>query len=128
MKFKFLFVSIMLFFVCNVVFAEKSVWYINDNTHTSKQFNEKYVDILQSLMDKGFGINNVNVNNYSKSDMNTSQCLELFDRVYKYSKYKHNCYYKTSFNNNLIFFRPSNLAPFSSYASEICNNFLFCFS
>ena len=86
MKFKILLVSVMLFFVCGAVFAEKSVWYINDNTHTSKQFNEKYVDILQSLMDKGFGINNVNVSNYSKSDMNTSQCLELFDRVYKYSK------------------------------------------
>jgi len=82
MKFKILLVSFMLFFVCSVVFAEKSILYINDNTHISNHFNEKYVDVLQSLMDKYFGLNNVSVSNFSKSDMNTSQCLEFFDGVY----------------------------------------------
>ena len=87
MKFKILLVSFMLFFVCSVVFAEKSILYINDNTHTSKQFNEKYVDILQSLMDKGFGINNVNVNNYSKITCHNPRCMNHLKRHRPFVQY-----------------------------------------
>ena len=82
MKFKFLFISAMLFFVSGIIFAEKSILYINDNTHVSNYFNIKYIDMLQSLIDDDLGKNNVNVNNFSMFDMNTSQCLEVFDNIY----------------------------------------------
>lgn len=82
MRFKFLFVSIMLFFVSTIVFAEKSILYINDNTYMSNYFNTKYIDMLQTLIDDEFGKDNVNINNFSKFDMNTTQCIEFFDNIY----------------------------------------------
>ncbi|MCR4663728.1 MAG: hypothetical protein K5622_07600 [Endomicrobiaceae bacterium] len=82
MKFKFSFILIMLFFFSGIVFAEKSILYITDNTHMSNNFNTKYVDMLQNLIDDNFGKDNISISNFSKFDMNTSQCLEFFDSIF----------------------------------------------
>ncbi len=83
MKFKILFVLGMSLFLSNIVFAEKSILYISDNTHISNYFNTKYIDMLQNLIDKDYVQDNVSVNNLSRFDINTTQCLELFDTMYK---------------------------------------------
>lgn len=82
MKFKILFVSIILLFVSNISFSEESILYITDNTHISDSFNTKYIDMIQGLLDDDFGKNKVNISNVSRFDMNTTQCVELFDILY----------------------------------------------
>ena len=82
MKFKFLFILSFLLLFTVYVFADKSILYITDNTHMSDVFNTKCVDMLQSLADDDYGKGQVNIVNVSKFDMNTTQCLELFDTLY----------------------------------------------
>ena len=82
MKFKILFISLALLFVSNIAFSEKSILYITDNTHTSKIFNTKYIDMLKSLADDNLGKNKVNISDLSRFDLNTTQCLEIFDMLH----------------------------------------------
>ena len=82
MKFKTLLVSVVLLFVSTVTFAEESILYISDNTHISDSFNIKSLDMLQTFIDDDFGKDKVNISNVSRFDMNTTQCVELFDALY----------------------------------------------
>jgi len=83
MKFKILLVSVVLLFVSAVTFAGESILYISDNTHMSDSFSIKSLDMLQTFIDDDFGKDKVNVSNVSRFDMNTTQCLELFDSIYR---------------------------------------------
>ncbi len=82
MKFKILLVSVILLFVSAITFAEESILYISDNTHISDSFNIKSLDMLQTFIDDDLGKDMVNISNVSRFDMNTAQCVELFDSIY----------------------------------------------
>ena len=83
MKFKTLFVLVLVSLISSALLADKSIMYVSDSVHVSDYFNTKYIDMLQSLIDDDFGKGAVKVDKITKFDMNTTQCLELCDVLLK---------------------------------------------
>lgn len=65
------------------VFAEKTVLFITDNISPINSFNAKYIKAIQNFMDKDFGKNKIVLKDFSKFDINTTQCIELCDMLSK---------------------------------------------
>ena len=76
MKFK-IFLLLPFFILAQCVFAEKSILFITDNIFVSASFNTKYIKILQNFIDKDFRKNKIVLKDFSKFDINTTQCIEL---------------------------------------------------
>ena len=76
MKFK-IFLLLPFFILAQCVFAEKSILFITDNISVSDSFNTKYIKTLQNFIDKDFRKNKIVLKDFSKFDINTTQCIEL---------------------------------------------------
>lgn len=111
MKFKILYFLCILLFSVTFVFAEKNVLIITDNKNETDNFNTKVINKLQKFVDTDFGKGKVKVRNISNFDMNTTQCIELFDKLY--GKNHEDVIMLTIGNSNY-----HNLYGFSSYIKD----------
>ena len=90
MKFK-IFLLLPFFILAQCVFAEKTILFITDNISVSDSFNTKYIKTLQNFINKDFGKRKIVLKDFSKFDINTTQCIEQFrsnyidDRAFKLS-------------------------------------------
>ena len=76
MKFK-IFLLLPFFILAQCVFAEKTILFITDNISVSDSFNTKYIKTLQNFINKDFGKRKIVLKDFSKFDINTTQCIEL---------------------------------------------------
>ena len=83
MNFKKFAASCFFVFAVSVSYASSgSILYISDNMHLDEDFDQKYVDMLQSFINEDKR-NDIRIKKFLGFDINTTESIELFDMFNK---------------------------------------------